>query len=62
MQQIHNRCLHCVKKKLYLQTDGTGKTWETTGALISLLPKHTLLTSRSGLSVTSLHKKKHSDK
>lgn len=39
-----------------LQTDGTRGSRETSGTFISLLPKHTLLTSGTGLSISSLGK------
>lgn len=38
----------------HLQADGSGGSRETSGTFVSLLSKHTLLTSRTGLSIASL--------
>lgn len=38
----------------HLKADGSGRSRETSGTFVSLLSKHTLLTSRTGLSVASL--------
>lgn len=40
-----------------LQTDGTGRSGKTAGSFISLLSKHTLLTSGARLSISSLKEK-----